>query len=99
MPNQQDRDLELKKLKQILAKNEYPDHIINKEVDKFIKNRTTKEQQQTPQAQQATLEKQKKYIVLPYSNNKVDAFADRLTKLVNETFDVELRVAFKGKTK
>jgi hypothetical protein len=26
----------------------------------------------------------------------VDAFADRLTKLVNETFDVELRVAFKA---
>jgi len=94
--NQQDRDLELKKLKQILAKNEYPDHIINKEIDKFIENRTTKEQQQTPQEQQATVEKQKKYIVLPYSNNKVDAFADRLTKLVNETFDVELRVAFKA---
>jgi hypothetical protein len=94
--DQQDRDLEIKKLKQILAKNEYPDHIINKEVDKFIKNRTTREQQQTPQAQQATVEKQKKYIVLPYSNNKMDAFADRLTKLVNETFDVELRVAFKA---
>jgi len=31
-----------------------------------------------------------------YSNNKVDAFADRLTKLVNETFDDELRVAFKA---
>jgi hypothetical protein len=28
-------------LKQILAKNEYPDHIINKEIDKFIENRTT----------------------------------------------------------
>jgi hypothetical protein len=55
-------------LKQILAKNENPDHIINKEIDKFIENRTTKEQQQTPQAQQATVEKQKKYIVLPYSN-------------------------------
>ena len=93
---QEDRDLELKKLKQILAKNEYPDHIINQEIEKFVKNRTTNEQQQTPQTQQATVEKTKKYIVLPYSNNKVDAFADKLTKLVNETFDVELRVAFKA---
>ena len=42
------------------------------------------------------VEKQKKYIVLPYSNNKVEAFAGRPTKLVNETFDVELRVAFKA---
>ncbi len=61
-------------------------------MDNSLKNRTKREQQQTPQA---TVEKQKKYIVLPYSNNKVDAFADRLIKLVNETFDVELRVAFK----
>jgi hypothetical protein len=78
--NQQDRDLELKKLKQILAKNE---------------NSSKKSEQQIPQAQQATVEKPKKYIVLPYTN-KVDAFADRLTKVVNETFDVELKVAFKA---
>ncbi len=44
----------------------------------------------------ATVEKQKKYIVLPYNNNKVDAFSSKLTKLVNNTFDVELRVAFKS---
>jgi len=91
--------LSLKKLKQTLIKNEYPGHIINKEIEKFIKNRTDKEQQQEQQfaeQQQATVEKQKKYIVLPYSNNKVDAFASKLTKLVNNTFDVELRVAFKS---
>jgi len=68
-------------LKQILAKNEHPDHIINKEVDKFIKNRNTREQQQTPQAQQATVEKQKKYIVLAYSNNK-DLFKKNLRTLI-----------------
>jgi len=93
----EDRDLEFKKLKQTLIKNEYPEHIISKEIGKFIKNRTEKEKQpQQPIEQQATVEKQKKYIVLPYSNNKVEAFAGRLTKLVNETFDVELRVAFKA---
>ncbi len=43
------------------------------------------------------VEKQKRYIVLPYSNHKVDAYAERLTKLVNETFNqVELKIAFKA---
>jgi hypothetical protein len=88
-------------LKLTLAKNEYPDQIINKEMDKFIKNRTIREQQthasEQPIAQQQTIEKQKRYIVLPYSNHKVDAYAERLTKLVNETFNqVELKVAFKA---
>jgi hypothetical protein len=41
--------LELKKLKQTLIKNEYPEQIINKEIEKFTKNRTDKEQQQEKQ--------------------------------------------------
>jgi hypothetical protein len=48
-------------------------NVNNKEIEKFIRNRTNKEQQQEQQfaeQQQATVEKQKKYIVLPYSNNK-----------------------------
>ena len=93
-------DLEFKKLKLTLAKNEYPDHIINKEMDILIKNRTIREQTQAseqPIEQQQTVEKQKRYIVLPYSNHKIDAYAERLTKLVNETFNqVELKVAFKA---
>jgi hypothetical protein len=41
--------------------------------------------------------KQKKYIVLPFSNYKAEKFATRLTRLVNETFpQVELRVAFRA---
>ena len=35
----QRQDLEFEKLKQTLLKNEYPDHIIDKEISKFIKNR------------------------------------------------------------
>jgi hypothetical protein len=99
--DQTERDLEFKKLKLTLAKNEYPGQIFNKEMDKFIKNRTIREQQthasEKPIAQQQTVEKQKRYIVLPYSNHKVDAYAERLTKLVNETFNqIELKVAFKA---
>ena len=41
--------------------------------------------------------KQKKYIVLPFSNYKAEKFETRLTMLVNETFpQVELRVAFRA---
>ena len=100
-----DRDLEFKKLKQTLLKNEYPEHIINQEIEKFITNRTKQLQQQalttatttTNNQQPPTIEKQKKYIVLPYSNKKVDAFAEKLTKLVNDTFEqVDLKIAFKA---
>ena len=71
-------DLEFKKLKLTLAKNEYPDHIINKEMDKFIKNRTIREQQTQASEQlieqQQLVKKQKRFIVLPYINHKVDAY-------------------------
>jgi len=98
----EERDIEFKKLKATLAKNEYPEKIIDQEITKFIKNRTPNQlEQQTPdlqqQEQQEAQEKEKRYIVLPYSNNKADEFANRLTKLVNNTLDkVELKVAFKA---
>jgi hypothetical protein len=75
--DQTERDLEFKKLKLTLVKNEYSDHIINKEMDKFIKNRTIREQQTQASEQQQTVDKQKRYIVLPYSNHKIDAYAER----------------------
>jgi len=43
-------------LKLTLAKNEYLNHIINKEMDKFIKNRTIREQQ--TQASEQPIEQQ-----------------------------------------
>jgi predicted GIY-YIG superfamily endonuclease len=129
-PNE--RDLEFNKLKHTLIKNEYPELVIDKEIEKFIKNRTQntkapnevliveeqpqndEQTQQTAQdqdelektrlfeelpkpQQQPPKEKQKKYIVLPYSNHKVDEFAGRLTKLVNDNFEqVDLKIAFKA---
>lgn len=100
--DQTDRDIEFKKLKLTLAKNEYPDKIINKEIEKFIQNRKMKEQQdlevnEQQIEQQQPAEKQKRYLVLPYSNHKVDAYAEKLTKLVNETFpQVDFKIAFKA---
>ena len=126
--DQNERALEFDKLKQTLIKNEYPEHIIDKEIEKFIKNRSSateaniehkepqneeqprqQEQQdqdemektrlfeELPKQQQPQKEKQKKYIVLPYSNHKVDEFAGRLTKLVKDNFEqVDLKIAFKA---
>ena len=111
--------MELEKLKTILAKNEYPESIINKEISKFVERKLRDEQQppdelqhqsqpqqqhqsqpqQQPQTQKQPEQtsKQRRFIVLPYSNYKVEEFAERLTKLVNNTFpQVDLKVAFKA---
>ena len=93
-----DREDEFKKLKLTLEKNEYPPHIIEQEITKFINNRNKTTDIQ-PSGQEATAQdtKTKKYICLPYVNRKADEFAQRLTKIVNETFPkIELRVAFKA---
>ena len=39
--DQNERALEFDKLKQTLIKNEYPEHVIDKEIEKFIKNRSS----------------------------------------------------------
>ena len=41
-------------------------------------------------------QKQKKYIVLPYSNRKADDFAKGLKELVENNFEVDMRVAFRA---
>jgi hypothetical protein len=57
-------------------------------------------QQPQPQPQQQQPEQteiRKKYIVLPYTDQKGEDFADRLTRLVNKTFPkVDLKVAFRA---
>ena len=94
------RELEFKKLRATLAKNEYPEQVIEKEITKFIKNRLDKEAPQEPAQsleQDNQLPKQKRFIVLPYTNRKMDNFAQRLTTVVNSTFEqVDLKIAFKA---
>jgi len=51
-----------------------------KDYGRFIKNRTIREQQtqapEQPIEQQQTVKKQKRYIVLPYSSDKINAYAE-----------------------
>ena len=91
------RDLsnEVTKLKIILAKNEYPTHIIEKEINKFITNRNKQPLNNVVQQQINTTEKPVKYIVLPHVNNKVIDFGKRLKNFVEKNFDeIELKVVF-----
>ena len=113
--DEQQRDVEIQKLRMILIKNQYPENIIEKEIKRFVERKRSDraEQQQQPhqspeqqpqpqrspeqQQQNKPQEKQKRFIVLPYSNYKVEEFARRLTRLVNDTFpQVDMQVAFKA---
>jgi hypothetical protein len=44
----EDRELEIKKLKHILAKNEYPEKVVDAEIDKFIKRKSSPLETPTP---------------------------------------------------
>ena len=76
-------------------KNEYPQEIIDKEIDRFIKNRQQQPINTESSQQEEPTQKQKRFIVLPYCNYKADGFAEKLTKLVNNTFEqVDFKIAF-----
>ena len=66
--DKKDRELEVKKLKVTLAKNDYPSEIIRKKTEKFLKNRMNKNTE-APQVQANN--KAAKYLILPHVNNKV----------------------------
>ena len=78
-----------------MAKNEYPLHIIEKEVNKFVTNKSKQTTQSTEQQQTNTTPKVVKYIVLPYVNYKVIDFGKRLKNFVEKNFiEIELKVVF-----
>ncbi len=81
--------LQVKRLKIILLKNEYPENIINQTIDKYISRITLPNQ---PKPQKET----KRFIVLPFVNKKAEDFAVRLKSLVEESYSqVDFNVAFK----
>ena len=85
------------KLKVILAKNDYPKAIIEKETEIFVKNRT---KIRTTAPQTETNKKAVKYLVLPFVNNKVIEYGKRLRNFIESNFaDLELKVVFAEDTK
>lgn len=99
------RDDEIRTLRQILAKNDYPDHVVEREINKFIANRTssstsisntstTHERAEQVQAQPPV--SYTRFIVLPYASQKAEGYAKRLKGLVNAYYpQVDFNVAFK----
>jgi hypothetical protein len=72
-----------------LIKNEYPITVIDDQFQRFF-SRTSRESE-------PTVPKKKSFLVLPFSNNKADAFAKKLTTFVNDRFPaLDFTVAFKS---
>ena len=90
--DKKDRELEVEKLKVIVAKNDYPSEIIRKETEKFLKNRMNKN---TEAPQVEANNKAVKYLVLPHVNNKVIDYGRRLKNFIETNFtNLELKVVF-----
>jgi hypothetical protein len=73
------RNEEVKRLKIILSKNEYPENIVNQTIDKYISRITLLNQ---PKPQKET----NQFIVLLFVNKKAEDFAVRLKSLVEEKY-------------
>ena len=95
-----DRLIEIKMLKNILTKNEYPSEIVAKEIERFIKKKqdTISEAIGPKIVSEGNLNKNKtRFIVLLYVSKKAERFEYRFKKLVKENFpQVEFNVAFKA---
>ena len=99
-----ERDNEINKLKTILKKNEYPDHIIDQEINRFLKNRLEISKdipaavmEEHPPDPPPIETKPKRYIVLPYVSRNVETFTKRLKTLVNNYYpQVDFNVAFRS---
>ena len=77
---EEERLMELDKLKSILARNEYPPEIVDKTITKFL---AIKAQLENLSKQQEEKEI-KWFLKLPYVNRKCEDFAFRLGKTVHE---------------
>ncbi len=74
---EEDKDQELRKLKLILLRNQYPAEVIDREMDNCIKRHPQRETTQQPPEDT----RRKKFIVLPYTNRKCEVFAESETWL------------------
>ena len=89
-----DREIEIRKLKHTLIKNDFPEKVIDCEVERYLKylNRDVSE----PTAEQEKPKREiKRFLVLPYVNTKCESYARRLKQLVEDNIPkVEFNVAY-----
>ena len=88
-------DIEIKKIKKILIKNDYPENIIDLMIEKFMNKKF--DRCSNPKDPATKDKKDKIYLVLPFINENMDRFGQDLTKLVASFFtNIELKVVFKA---
>ena len=93
--NQESRDDEIIKIREILKNNEYPEKVIDREIAKFLKSQNINQTTDSLQSNEA--DKSKRFIILPYVNDRVEQYGKRLTRLINNFYPkVDFKVAFKA---
>jgi hypothetical protein len=90
------RESHLKKLKQLLLRNQYPSEVIEREIniclEKYSSNNNKKMDVDPNQ-----VKSKKRFIVLPYVSKKCEDFARNLKKVINNSFpSIEMEVAFQA---
>jgi hypothetical protein len=83
--------IEMEQLRELLIRNNYPNQIIEKEFDRFLKFKSLNN------VNTIDPEIKIRYLSLPYMNDKSEIIARKLKELVKEHFHkINLRVAFKA---
>ena len=93
--NQESRDDEIIKIREILKSNEYSEKVIDREIAKFLKSQNIIQTTDSLQSNEA--DKSKRFIILSYVNDRVEQYGKRLTRLINNFYPkVDFKVAFKA---
>jgi hypothetical protein len=86
-----ERIAEIEKLKTILARNEYPADIIERSTESFLKSKAKEN------VKEATTEKLKRFIKLPYTHRKCEDYAFRLKQLIESFYpQVDFNIVFQA---
>lgn len=86
-----DRLLEIERIKLLLRRNDYPDHVVEEVLGKFLERKARIAEQEPSIGP----EKMKRYIKLPYVSRMCDEFERELKELVSKSFpQVDLVVAY-----
>jgi len=88
------RELEVKRLRCTLLRNDYPEHILDKEIGSFVKYlKRDKSKDAEKKKDDGDAEKTKKFIKLRYRSTKMVDYARKLTGFVNSSFvNIDLQV-------
>ena len=90
--SEKQKEIEIAQLRILLIRNNYPIHVIDKEIDKFKKRDSFVNIEKEIDKDMKT-----KYLSLPYLNDKSEKIAFKLKKVVKEYYkNINLRVAFKA---